>query len=58
MRETIIQTINDTYWMKVFQISNQNSREFLYIRLRITGPNWDNKNKLVINSFEIYGKLI
>ena len=41
-----------------FGISDPNSREFKFIRMRQTGKNWSNCNCLRINSFEIYGTLI
>lgn len=42
----------------VFQIKNSNEKEFRFIRMRLTGPNWCNRHYLQIGSFEIYGTLI
>ena len=41
-----------------FTINKQQKKEYKYIRMRLTGPNWFNKNGFLISSFEIYGKLI
>ena len=50
--------INESYRTYIIQISNRNSEEFLFIRMRLTGLNWHNSNSFIINSFEIYGELI
>ncbi|KAK8888373.1 hypothetical protein M9Y10_039443 [Tritrichomonas musculus] len=41
-----------------FAMNRPNSKEFQYIRMRQTGPNWNGENHLVVCSFEIYGRLI
>ena len=41
-----------------FEMNKQNSKEYKYIRMRLTGPNWYYCNYLIIDSFEIYGRLI
>ena len=41
-----------------FEMNKQNSNEYKYIRMRLTGPNWANYNYLMVDSFEIYGRLI
>lgn len=48
--------LNDAHKTHIFNISN--SEEFRFIRMRITNTNWANNYHLIINSFEIYGKLI
>lgn len=42
---------------QIFQISNENSKKFSFIRMRMTGPSWYGCHFLYINSFEIYGTL-
>lgn len=41
-----------------FKIRNQSSKEYRYIRLRITGTCGHNNYYLIIDSFELYGNLI
>lgn len=41
-----------------FKINRPNKKEYRYIRMRLTGPDWKNENHLRFSSFEIYGKLI
>ena len=41
-----------------FAMNRPNSKEFQYIRMRQTGPNWEGENFLIVCSFEIYGRLI
>lgn len=45
-------------FIHTFKIRNQTSKEFRYIRIRSTGPDWNNWNYLILDSIEIYGKLI
>lgn len=42
----------------VFALTNENGKEFRYIRMRQTGPNWHDQHHLRIGSFELYGSLI
>lgn len=42
----------------IFEIKNLNGKEFRYIRMLQTGPNWGGHYYLTINSFEFYGYLI
>lgn len=41
-----------------FKVQHPSEIEFRYIRVRSTGQNWDNSNYLLIDSIEIYGRLI
>ena len=50
--------LNGSFYVHTFAISQQNSDEFHYIRMRLTGLNCGNDNKLKLNAFEIYGQLI
>ncbi|KAK8842136.1 hypothetical protein M9Y10_026363 [Tritrichomonas musculus] len=50
--------LNGKSFVHTFKIKNETSKEYRYIRMRLTGPNWLGNNQLIINSFEIYGKLI
>lgn len=44
--------------IQTFNIQNQSSKEYRYIRLRITGTCGHNNYYLIIDSFELYGNLI
>lgn len=48
--------LNDVHKTHIFKISSSN--QFRMIRMRLTEANWANNQYLIINSFEIYGKLI
>lgn len=50
--------LNGPFQFHTFKIKNQQNKEFRFIRLRQTGPNWVNQYYLKIDSFEIYGTLI
>lgn len=50
--------LNGSCLTHLFNISDNNSKEFRIIRLRQTGKNWFNNYYLTLNSFELYGKLI
>lgn len=60
---TIIDTKNNCNLTQVddtvlhFNITNNESDIFKFIRLRITDRNWSNNYRIRLNSFEIYGKL-
>lgn len=41
-----------------FKVQHQSDTEFRYIRVRSTGKNWGDSNYLLIDSIEIYGRLI
>ena len=49
--------LNGKNVIHTFKMNHENSKEFQYIRIRLTGPNWLNNNQLSIGSFEIYGRL-
>lgn len=58
--EILDEQSNCTYLMKptsihTFAIKNQTQKKYKYIKLRQTGPNWNNNDALEFNSFEIYG---
>ena len=61
---TIIDEENDCPFLNgknvvhTFRMNRPNLKEFQYIRMKITGPDWRNSFYLGIDSFEIYGKLI
>ena len=50
--------LNGPYKTQIFEISNGNTEEFRFIRMRLTGPDWANYNYLKLSAFEIYGELI
>lgn len=52
------QFLNNSGAVYTFKISNKVQKKFQYIRMRQTGPTWQNYKYLYINSFEIYGSLI
>lgn len=41
-----------------FQMNKQNSNEFRFIRMRITGQSWGNNGCFTISKFELHGTLI
>lgn len=41
-----------------FKIQTKYDKEYKYIRLRTTGPAWDNRTYLRVNSLELYGTFI
>ena len=50
--------LNGANIVHTFKMNHPSSKEFRYIRIRQTGTTWSGNNHLVIDSFEIYGKLI
>ena len=50
--------LNGVSLVHTFALSRPSSKEFKYIRVRLTGPDWANANYLIFDSFEIYGRLI
>ncbi|KAK8887461.1 hypothetical protein M9Y10_038506 [Tritrichomonas musculus] len=50
--------LNGKSFVHTFKINGQMSEGFQYIRMRATGPNWENDKDLDLESFEIYGRLI
>lgn len=50
--------LNGPFLVHTFKIQNLSLKEFKFIRMRITGPNWYNDHRLSIKSFELYGRLI
>lgn len=49
--------LNGQNLVHTFTIQNSNCDKFQFIRLRQTGPNWENNRQLSFNSIEFYGKL-
>ena len=49
--------LNGANWVHTFTMKNQNSKEFRFIRMRLTGLNWKSYDTLVVNQIEFYGKL-
>ena len=50
--------LNGSGLFHTFALQNQQSKEYRFIRIRSTGPNWSGNNFLIFDSFEIYGTLI
>lgn len=50
--------LNGSYFSHIFPIKNENQREFKFIRMKLTGPNWRSDNFLDIGRFELFGSLI
>ena len=50
--------LNGYNYAHTFIMNQQNTNEYKYIRMRLTGPNWNGHNYLMVDSFEIYGTLI
>lgn len=50
--------LNGQNIVHTFKMNQPNGKEYRYIRMRLTGPDWANCNYLKIDSFEIYGRLI
>ena len=40
-----------------FTLENPNPHQFKYIRMRLTGKDWQGANILMINAFEMFGQL-
>lgn len=61
---SILDTQNDCSYLNgsllshTFTIQNQDQKEFQYLRMRQTGPCWDNSLYFCIDSIEFYGYLI
>lgn len=49
--------LNDKDVTHTFTIANEVSKQFKYIRMRLTGPNWRNSNIMELGSFELHGKI-
>lgn len=56
--ETDSPFLNGSHLVHLFTIKNDEHKEFNYIRMRLTAPNWENYNFFMLDSFEIYGQLI
>ena len=41
----------------LFTIENQSQNEYRFIRIRLTGPDWNDQNYLMLGSVEFYGRL-
>lgn len=41
-----------------FVVNNEKQLEFKYLRIRITDVSWNSDYYLLMNSFEIYGKIL
>lgn len=60
---TTIDEENDISYLKengsihTFPIHNETHQSFKYIRLRLTGKNWNNRSMLQLTSIEFYGEL-
>ena len=50
--------LNGSYLSRSFPIKNENQQEYKFIRMKLTGPNWNSSNYLYISKFEIFGTLI
>lgn len=50
--------LNTKNIVHTFTINNSQSKQFRFIRIRLTGQNMNNNNHLTIGSFELYGRLI
>ena len=50
--------LNGNALVHTFSMNQGCSKEFKYIRMRSTGPDWSSTNYLAFESFEIYGTLI
>lgn len=49
--------LNENNVSHVFDISNQTSKKYRYIRMKQTGVNWNSNNFFSMNAIEFYGKL-
>lgn len=49
--------LNGERYSHLFTVSNQMQEGFRYVRLRMTAPNWSNSNYLIIEAFELFGKM-
>ena len=52
--------LNGSKYVHTFKMNHPTNKEYKYIRMRITGPTWHSSTnyQLIINSFEIFGKII
>lgn len=41
-----------------FVMNHPTNKEFRYIRMKSTGPDWNGSYYLIIEAFEIYGRII
>lgn len=49
--------LNGSNLIHTFTIQDQKQEKFQFIRLRLTGPNWNDSHQLSFDSIEFYGKL-
>lgn len=55
----VIDSRNDfSNFDSLLTMNNDNSHQFQFIRMRLTGPNWSGSNHFYLRSIEIYGTLI
>lgn len=50
--------LNGRNLVHTFALNHPKTTKFRYIRMRCTGPDWSNTYYLMLDSFEIYGRLI
>ena len=50
--------LNGRHFIHTFNISNQQTNSYRYLRMRQTGETWSEYHYFLINSFEIYGYLV
>lgn len=50
--------LNESNIVHTFVMKNSQTKEFKYIRMKSTGPDWNNSHYLDVCSIEFYGKLI
>lgn len=49
--------LNGPNFIHLFPISQFKGKSFKYIRIRQTGVTWSNRNYLLMNTIELFGKL-
>ena len=49
--------LNGSSIVKTFSVDNKSKKEYRFLRMRLTGANWQGKSYLALESFEIYGTL-
>mgnify|MGYP001087271975 CR=1 FL=1 len=52
------QYLNGKHLVHLFTINNKITKEYRYIRMRLTGKNWMDYDYFMLDSFELYGNLI
>lgn len=50
--------LNGSNYVHTFPIKNHISKNYKFIRMRITGPSWDGRNMILLNSVEFYGQMM